>query len=185
VSREAECFGSSPGSGARWRVKPSMPAFDAELWQPCSGLELRPARDAALTMAPPPSRCCAAARVRRNGPLRLTARTRSQPAYLFFILFLNPPEHFAEADGGEDLSLCAPLTRVGLPQSARVAGCYALNLSQEESTRISNVRVPLLSAPIPPERGWTSDFGNASTTRVSSRQCNSRRFRPDLLWPKC
>jgi hypothetical protein len=70
-----------------------------------------------------------------------------------------PPEHFAEADGGEDLSLCAPLTRVGFPQLARVVGCYALNLSQEESMRISNVRVLLLSAPIPPERRWTSDFG--------------------------
>ncbi len=55
--------------------------------------------------------------------------------------------------------MCGPLTRVGFPQSARVAGSYALNLSQEESMRISNVRVFLLSAPIPPERRWTSDFG--------------------------
>jgi hypothetical protein len=46
--------------------------------------------------------------------------------------------------------------------SARVVGCYALNLSREESMRISNVRVLLLSAPIPPERRWTSDFGTNS-----------------------
>src|SRR5262249_15981045 len=41
----------------------------------------------------------------------------------------------------------------------RVIGCYALSFSQEESMRISNVRVLLLSAPIPPERRGTSDFG--------------------------
>ena len=31
--------------------------------------------------------------------------------------------------------------------------------SHKESTRISNVRVLLLSAPVPPERRWSSDFG--------------------------
>src|ERR1700682_5166313 len=34
--------------------------------------------------------------------------------------------------------------------------------TQETSMRISNVRVLLLSAPIPPERRWTSDFGTGT-----------------------
>jgi hypothetical protein len=39
--------------------------------------------------------------------------------------------------------------------------------------RISNVRVLLLSAPIPPERRWTSDFG--TYTKQDPRSCLSRR----------
>jgi hypothetical protein len=35
--------------------------------------------------------------------------------------------------------------------------------------RISNVRVPLLSAPIPPERRWTSDFGTNMKQDVATR----------------
>src|SRR6266487_3487311 len=44
-------------------------------------------------------------------------------------------------------------------RAERLADCYAVSFSQEGSMRISNVRVLLLSAPIPPERRWTSDFG--------------------------
>ncbi len=33
--------------------------------------------------------------------------------------------------------------------------------------RISNVRVLLLSAPIPPERSWTSDFGTNTKQDVA------------------
>src|SRR5712691_3059567 len=42
-----------------------------------------------------------------------------------------------------------------------------LSFSQEGSMRISNVRVLLLSAPIPPERRWTSDFGTNTKQDVA------------------
>jgi hypothetical protein len=40
-------------------------------------------------------------------------------------------------------------------------------LGQEVSMRISNVRVLLLSAPIPPERRWTTDFGTNTKQDVA------------------
>jgi L-alanine-DL-glutamate epimerase-like enolase superfamily enzyme len=40
-------------------------------------------------------------------------------------------------------------------------------LGQEDLMRISNVRVLLLSAPIPPERRWTSDFGTNTKQDVA------------------
>ena len=52
--------------------------------------------------------------------------------------------------------------------------------------RISNVGVLLLSAPIPPERRWTSDFGNSTKQDVAApvaicggRAARSLRCHPD------
>jgi hypothetical protein len=47
----------------------------------------------------------------------------------------------------------------------RVVDCYALNLGQEESMRISKVRV-FCCQPILPERRWTSDFGTNTMQEV-------------------